>query len=87
MTDDGAVPLRIGDPTDIESELGVGHRWLEEGWQEWQEPEWDAWLAEMPQEDHVMRIAQNWGICPLDVPDDSITAPGIYGFPTDVEPR
>ncbi|MGW0081153.1 hypothetical protein [Streptomyces sp. NPDC003393] len=83
---DAAVPLHIGDPTDIEGELGVGYRRLEEGWQSWQEPEWDAWLAAMPREDHVMQIARNWSICPLDIPDSAVNAPGIYGFPIGVEP-
>ncbi|GAA1994890.1 hypothetical protein [Catenulispora subtropica] len=84
---DAAVPLHIGDPTDIENELGVGHRWLDEGWQTWDEPEWDAFFETVPREQHVMRIAQRWSICPLEIPEESVTDPGIYGFPPDVEPR
>ncbi|MFE4425455.1 hypothetical protein, partial [Streptomyces sp. NPDC056817] len=41
----GEVPFHIGEPSDVERDLGVGQRWLEEGWQDWQEPEWDAWFA------------------------------------------
>ncbi|TKA09601.1 hypothetical protein FCI23_22365 [Actinacidiphila oryziradicis] len=82
----GDVPLHLGEPTEVERELGVGGHWLEDGWQEWQEPEWDAWLAAMPREGDVMRIAERWGICPLDIPDDSVDPPGIYGFPSGVEP-
>ncbi|MEU6068599.1 hypothetical protein ABZ864_30110 [Streptomyces sp. NPDC047082] len=82
----GEVPLHIGEPTDVEMELGVGRRWLEDGWQDWQEREWDAWFAAMPREDHVMRIAEAWSICPLRIPDSAVNAPGIYGFPSGVEP-
>lgn len=53
----GEVPLHIGEPTGVETELGVGQRWLEGGWQDWQQPEWDAWFAAAPR-DHVMRIAR-----------------------------
>lgn len=84
---DAAVPLHIGDPTDIENELGVGHRWLDDGWQTWDEPEWDAFFETVPREQHVMRIAQRWSICPLEIPEESVTDPGIYGIPPDVEPR
>ncbi|MGW7611353.1 hypothetical protein ACWGKW_29655 [Streptomyces sp. NPDC054766] len=82
----GDVPLHIGEPTGVELELGVGQRWLEDGWQDWRESELDAWSAAMPSEHHVMRIAQNWGICPLDIPDDAVDVPGIHGFPPGVEP-
>ncbi|MFD3453685.1 hypothetical protein ACFWVC_16070 [Streptomyces sp. NPDC058691] len=82
----GDVPLRLGEPTDIERELGVGERGLEEGRHDWQESDWDAWFAAMPNEGHVMRIARSWGICPLDIPDDSVTLPGIHGLPPGVEP-
>ncbi|MER6351217.1 hypothetical protein ABT186_05040 [Streptomyces sp. NPDC001634] len=82
----GEVPLHVGEPTDVEMELGVGQRRLEDGWQDWQDPEWDAWSAAMPREDHVMRIARDWSICPLDIPDGAVSAPGIYGFPSGVEP-
>ena len=84
---DADVPLHIGDPTDIEKELGVGHRWLEEGWEAWQEPEWDAFFETVPREQHVMRVAQRWSVCPLEIPEDSVAGLGIYGFPSDVEPR
>ncbi|SCE22800.1 hypothetical protein GA0115240_144873 [Streptomyces sp. DvalAA-14] len=77
----GDVPLHLGELTDIERELGVGLRWLEEGWQEWQEPEWDAWHAVMPDEADVMRIAERWSFCPLDVRDESVDSAGIYGLP------
>ncbi|MEU1617314.1 hypothetical protein ABZ479_08405 [Streptomyces sp. NPDC005722] len=82
----GEVPLHVGEPTAIERELGVGQRRLEDGWRDWQEAEWDAWHAAMPVEFDVMRIARNWGLCPLDIPDDAV-APGIHGFPSGVEPR
>ncbi len=72
----GEVPLHLGEPTDIEKELGVGQRWLEDGWQDWQEPDWDDWFAAMPREDHVMRIAERWGICPLDIAGDSVNPQG-----------
>jgi hypothetical protein len=83
----GEVPLHLGERTDIEVELGVGERWLEDGWQDWQEPEWDAWFAAMPNESHVMRIAQQWGICPLEIPEESVTTPGIYGLPPGIAPH
>ncbi|MFF3563046.1 hypothetical protein ACFYXS_23675 [Streptomyces sp. NPDC002574] len=79
------VPLDIGEPTDVERELGVG-RSRPDGWRDWQDAEWDAWHAATPGEDDVMRIARRWGICPLDIPDDSVTLPGVHGFPPGVEP-
>ncbi|WP_326570382.1 hypothetical protein OIE69_03185 [Actinacidiphila glaucinigra] len=83
----GQVPLHIGEPSDIELELGVGQRWLEDGWRDWQEPEWDAWFAAMPGEFDVVRIARSWGFCPLDIPDSDVNASGIHGFPAGIEPR
>jgi hypothetical protein len=83
---DADVPLPIGDPTDIERELGVGHRWLDEGWRSWEEPEWDAFLQTVPFERHVMRVAEDWSICPLHIPEESVTEPGIHGFPPGTEP-
>jgi hypothetical protein len=80
----GDVPLHLGEPTPIERELGVGHRWLEDGWQEWDESAWDAWNAAMPRESHVMRVAENWSICPLDIAEDAAVGPGIYGLPPEV---
>jgi hypothetical protein len=84
---DANVPLHFGDPTDIECELGVGHRWLDEGWQTWGEAEWDAFFETTPCELHVMDIAQRWSICPLEIPEDALAEPGIYGFPPGIEPR
>ena len=55
---DANVPLHLGDPTDIECELGVGHRWLDEGWQTWGDAEWDAFFETTPCELHVMDIAR-----------------------------
>lgn len=43
--------------------------------------------AATPYEQHVMRVARSWSISPDDIPDDSVTASGIYGFPPGVEPR
>jgi hypothetical protein len=76
----GEVPLHIGERGAIEVELGIGHRWLEDGWRQWQESEWDEWHAAMPSERHVMAIARQWSICPLDIPEESVTDPGIYGL-------
>ncbi|MGW3245077.1 hypothetical protein [Streptomyces sp. NPDC001070] len=76
----GGVPLHLGEPTAVVRELGVGRRWLENGREDWQDARWDAWFAAMPDEDHAMRIARDWGVCPLDIPD-SVDAPGIHGFP------
>ncbi|MGQ4378183.1 hypothetical protein ACN6K9_000694 [Streptomyces sp. SAS_267] len=81
----GDVPLRFGEPTEIERRLGVGERWLEEGWENWSEAESDDWRAAMPDEQHVMAIARNWGICPLDIPEGAPVDDGIYGFPPGVE--
>ena len=81
----GHVPLHHGEPTDIERELGVGQRILDDGWEEWDEGEWDAWFAAMPGEQHVMEIARRWGLCPLDIRDDAVAADGIHGFPLGVE--
>ncbi|WP_460067929.1 hypothetical protein [Streptomyces sp. YKOK-I1] len=81
----GDVPLRLGEPTEIERRLGVGHRWLEEGWENWSESDWDDWHDAMPRERHVMAIARHWGICPLDIPDASPAGDGIYGFPPGAE--
>jgi hypothetical protein len=39
----------------------------------------------MPREGDVMRIAERWGICPFDIPDDSVNSPGIYGVPAGAE--
>jgi hypothetical protein len=77
----GEVPLRLGEPTDIERRLGIGHRWLEEGWQRWDESDWDAWHAAMPDERHVMAIARHWGVCPLDIPEPPPVGDGLYGWP------
>ncbi|WRZ89725.1 hypothetical protein OHB54_12035 [Streptomyces sp. NBC_01007] len=77
--------LRIGEPTEIERELGVGLRGQEEGMANWNESEWDDWYAAMPSERHVMAIAQRWGICPLEIPDTPLGGDGIYGFPPGAE--
>ncbi|MEU6230048.1 hypothetical protein [Streptomyces sp. NPDC047042] len=82
---DGGVPLRLGEPTEIERQLGVGIRGMEEGRSSWDEAEWDDWYAAMPVERHVMAIARNWGICPPEIPDAPPTGDGIYGFPPGTE--
>ncbi|MFJ5779012.1 hypothetical protein [Streptomyces sp. NPDC093094] len=82
----GAVPLRLGEPTTVEKELGVGLVGREEVRQDWGDAEWDAWHAAMPGEQHVMRIAADWSICPHDIADDSVGTPGIHGFPPGIEP-
>jgi hypothetical protein len=84
---DGDVPLHVGALTDIERELGVGHRVLEEGWQSWGDQQWAAFFRDAPRERHVMGVAQRWSICPLDIPEQSVTEPGIHGFPPHSEPR
>ena len=82
----GEVPLRQGEPTAIEKELGVGLVGREEVRKDWGDAEWDAWHAAMPTEHEVMRIAANWSVCPALIEDDSVTVPGIYGLPPGVEP-
>ncbi|MFC1431010.1 hypothetical protein ACEZDB_10140 [Streptacidiphilus sp. N1-3] len=82
-----AVPLHVGDRTDIERELGVGERQLEDGWQSWGDQEWDAFMNAMPCEQDVMRIAERWSVCPLHIPEESVTDRGIHGFPAGFEPR
>ncbi|WP_433447651.1 hypothetical protein ACQPXS_05990 [Streptomyces sp. CA-142005] len=78
----GDVPFHLGEPTPVERESGVGTRWLEDGWEEWEESDWDEWHAAMPNEQDVMTIARDWGICPLDIPDDdALAGPGVHGFP------
>ncbi|MFJ4845961.1 hypothetical protein [Streptomyces sp. NPDC088733] len=84
MHDD--IPLRLGEPTDVERELGVGLRRMEERRQDWQEADWDAWYEATPGEDDVMDIARRWGVCPLDIPDGSVVLPGVHGFPPGIEP-
>lgn len=84
---DANVPLHVGEPTDIERELGVGHGWLEEGWQTWEGADWDAFLKTAPFERHVMQIAQRWSICPLEIPEEAVSEPGIYGFPPNTDPH
>ncbi|MFD5813864.1 hypothetical protein [Streptomyces sp. NPDC127038] len=79
----GDVLMRLGEPTEIERRLGVGLRGLEEGRERWGEAEWDDWHAAMPDEQHVMAIARDWGICPLDIPDGTTVVDGIHGFPPD----
>ncbi|MEH0630310.1 hypothetical protein [Streptomyces stelliscabiei] len=81
----GDVPLRIGEPTDIERRLGVGIRGAEEGMASWSESEWDDWYAAMPYERHVMAIAKDWGICPPEIPEAPPGGNGIYGLPPGVE--
>ncbi|MFJ2237874.1 hypothetical protein [Streptomyces sp. NPDC087859] len=82
----GDVPLRHGEPTAVERQLGVGLVGCDEIRQDWGDAEWDAWHDAMPTEQHVMRIAADWSICPPLIKDDSVTAPGIHGFPAGVEP-
>lgn len=81
----GDGPLRLGEPTEIERRLGVGIRGAEEGMASWNESDWDDWYADMPSERHVMAIARQWGICPLDIPDAPPAGDGIYGFPPGAE--
>jgi hypothetical protein len=85
--DRGEVPLHLGERTEAEVELGVGERWLEDGWRDWREPEWEAWFAAMPREFHVMEVARRWGLCPLDIQDESVAGTGIYGMPPAAAPR
>ena len=80
----GEVPHHLGERTDIETEIGVGARWLEDGWQDWKETEWEDWFAAMPGESHVMRIAGAWGLCPLGIPEEAVTEAGIHGVPPGV---
>ncbi|MFM9588091.1 hypothetical protein ACKI1J_01135 [Streptomyces scabiei] len=82
---DGDVPLRIGEPTGIEHRLGVGIRGREEGMDAWDEAEWDDWFADMPSERHVMAIAEEWGLCPLGIPDEPSPSDGVHGLPSGVE--
>jgi hypothetical protein len=81
----GDGPLRVGEPTEIERQLGVGIRGPKEGVASWDESDWDDWYAAMPSERHVMAIARDWGICPLDIPDEPPVGAGIYGFPPGAE--
>lgn len=83
----GEVPLRLGEPTAIERELGVGLVGREEVRQGWGDAEWDAWNAAMPTEQEVMRIAADWSVCPPLIEDDSVTVPGIHGLPPGIEPE
>lgn len=77
----GDVPLHYGEPTAVERQLGVGQRWLEDGWEDWEDAEWEAWHGAMPSERHVMDIARRWSLCPLDIVDEKVTSRGIHGFP------
>jgi hypothetical protein len=77
----GDVPLHHGELTAVEKELGVGQRTVEDGWEDWEDADREAWHAAMPGELHVMEIARRWGVCPLDIPDDAVTSDGIYGLP------
>ncbi|MGW1964453.1 hypothetical protein ACWCPD_29945 [Streptomyces sp. NPDC001935] len=79
----GDVPLRFGEPTEIERRLGVGQRGLEEVREDWSDADWDEWHAGMPDEQHVMAIARNWGILPLEIPDGAPVEDGIHGLPPD----
>ncbi|MFF3967223.1 hypothetical protein ACFYZI_37435 [Streptomyces griseorubiginosus] len=82
----GEVPLRLGEPTAVERELGVGLVGREEVRPDWGDAEWDAWHAAMPTEHEVMRIAADWSVCPALIDDASVTEPGIHGFPPGVDP-
>ncbi|MEU6276562.1 hypothetical protein ABZ871_29740 [Streptomyces populi] len=81
----GDVPVRFGEPTEIERRLGVGLRGLEEVRDDWGDAEWDDWHAAMPDEQNVMAIARNWGICPLDIPEGAPVDDGVHGFPPGVD--
>ncbi|MGW5640242.1 hypothetical protein [Streptomyces sp. NPDC003832] len=82
----GDIPLRLGEPTAVEKELGVGLVGREEVREDWTDAEWDAWHDAMPTEQDVLRIAADWSVCPAMIRDDSVTTPGIHGFPPGVEP-
>ncbi|MFI9150570.1 hypothetical protein [Streptomyces sp. NPDC053367] len=82
----GEVPLRHGEPTAVERELGVGLVGREEVRQDWGDSEWDAWHDAMPHEQHVLRIAADWSVCPAEIADDSVGTAGIHGFPPGVRP-
>lgn len=82
----GAVPLRLGELTAVERELGVGSVGCEAIREDWGDAEWDAWHDAMPSEQDVMRIAGDWSVCPAWIEDESVTVPGIHGFPPGVEP-
>ncbi|MGW2782454.1 hypothetical protein ACWC3X_14590 [Streptomyces populi] len=81
----GDVPMRLGEPTGIERRLGVGQRGREECREDWSDAEWDDWHAGMPNEQHVMAIARDWGICPLDIPEGAHVDDGVHGFPPGVD--
>lgn len=84
---DAAFPLFIGEPTDIENELGVGTRTYGEEARTWDDAQRDAFYRTVPRERHVMAVARRWSICPDDIPEESVTEPGIHGFPPGIEPR
>jgi hypothetical protein len=73
--------------TDIENELAVGTRTFGEEARTWDQAQWDAFYCTVPRERHVMAVARSWSICPHDIPEESVTQPGIYGFPPGIEPR
>ncbi|WP_245173100.1 hypothetical protein [Streptomyces aureus] len=81
----GDVPMRLGEPTGIELRLGVGQRGLEECRKDWSEAQWDDWHAAMPNEQEVMAIARDWGICPLEIRDEEVVGKGIHGCPPGVD--
>lgn len=81
----GDVPLRVGEPTAIERQLGVGHRGPGDDSEHWTDSDRDDWHAAMPHEQRVMTIARNWGIRTLDIPEPPPLNHGIHGSPPATE--
>lgn len=78
---DGDIPLFLGDPTDIELELGVGTRGYPEEWREWSDDEFAEWLATTPDEAQVLQVAARWSVDPADIAAADVEGLGIYGQP------
>jgi len=69
----------LGEPTEAEIELGVGTMSMTAGWQQWTDEQWDAFNATLPDEFHVMKIAERWSIDPTKIRNDSVQGDGIHG--------
>ncbi len=75
--EDMEVPLLVGEPTEVETDLGVGTGTA--GSETWDEAQWDAWAATMPDESVVMAVAGRWSVDPSELDDDQVIGEGLFG--------